>query len=451
MKTLPTTRSIAALMVLVIALSALPMIATAQDSTPGAAEAAALPGPAEQSPQPSYDTLRVVEGTAALPYHVWIDWLPAMVTTPDGGAWTFFGAQARAEEGLGPRLLWAARFDPVAGVWLPSFPVPGGEAQFGPAAAVDSTGVVHLVYANVEDVLGKTSELVHVMIQPDGTWSEPMAIAASPEAGFQMMPNLAIDGDDVLHVVWRDQRFVTAEDREAHPANADLLSAEFVDGAWSAPLRLMERDDAHVVTWPHIVVDGDRLIAVWSVYSGTDDEAMKSAVRIDWAEKALSPTAAWSAPETAVAQAAGEIGGRQVELVEDPEGGARLFFGVYERAKNDLQMMNMATGATTWSSPTSVSVGDYGYMPDAVVNADGTVTIVFNIGRNKNLEVGAMEVSADGEASPAVSLTPAEAGLQGRASVALTEDGAAWVVYMHQPDEANAATEIRTLRGAVLQ
>lgn len=114
-------------------------------------------------------------------------------------------------------------------------------------------------------------------------------------------------------------------------------------------------------------------------------------------------------------------------------------------------MMNMATGATTWSSPTSVSVGDYGYMPDAVVNADGTVTIVFNIGRNKNLEVGAMEVSADGEASPAVSLTPAEAGLQGRASVALTEDGAAWVVYMHQPDEANAATEIRTLRGAVLQ
>ena len=73
MKTLPTTRSIAALMVLVIALSALPMIATAQDSTPGAAEAAALPGPAEQSPQPSYDTLRVVEGTAALPYHVWID------------------------------------------------------------------------------------------------------------------------------------------------------------------------------------------------------------------------------------------------------------------------------------------------------------------------------------------------------------------------------------------
>ncbi|MFM8595199.1 MAG: hypothetical protein ACKOCK_12555 [Chloroflexota bacterium] len=443
---------IAALTGLLAVLGAKPFAAPAQDSNPGAeAEAASLPGPAEAAPQPSYDTLRVVDGTSALPYHVWIDWLPAVVTTPDGGGWTFFGAQARAEEGLGPRQLWASRFDPVAGVWLPAFPVPGGQAHFGPAAAVDGTGVVHLVYADVEDVNAKASTLVHVAIQPDGTWSDPTPIAPSEDAGFQMMPSLAIDAENVVHVVWRDQRFVSGDDRDSHPANADLLSAEFADGAWSSPLRVMERDDAHVVTWPHVVVDGDRLIAVWSVYGGTDDESMKSAMRIDWASKPLASDAAWSAPAAAVEESEGSIGGRQVELVEQPDGGAILLYGVYERAKNDLRRMSMASGAESWGEASTVFVGDYGYMPDAVVGADDALTIVFNIGRNKNLEVGATVVDADGVGSPAVSLTPAEAGLQGRASVALTEDGVPWVVYMHQPDDETAATEIRALRGAVLK
>ena len=46
--------------------------------------------------------------------------MPQIVTTPDGGAWAFFTAQIRTEEGYGDRRLFASRFDPELRVWLPA-------------------------------------------------------------------------------------------------------------------------------------------------------------------------------------------------------------------------------------------------------------------------------------------------------------------------------------------
>ncbi len=52
-------------------------------------------------------------------YRVWEEWVPEVVTTPDGGAWVFFTAQIRTSEGNTDRRLFASRFDPELKVWLP--------------------------------------------------------------------------------------------------------------------------------------------------------------------------------------------------------------------------------------------------------------------------------------------------------------------------------------------
>src|SRR3712207_4161876 len=72
-----------------------------------------------QQVQTSYDVIRVADdGGNGIPYVIWVQWTPSIVTTPDGGAWAFFSAQPAGTEGAGNRgFLYASRFDPGSGVW----------------------------------------------------------------------------------------------------------------------------------------------------------------------------------------------------------------------------------------------------------------------------------------------------------------------------------------------
>jgi hypothetical protein len=126
---------------------------------------------AGQGAQPSYDVLRIEQDGAVTPYNIWVDWLPLVVATPDGGAWAFFSAQAKKADGMGTRRLYAARFDPGLGVWTPGRPMPGGEIQFGPSAVVDSKGTVHLVYSDRRtNDTGVFSVLVYTRSDGQGGW-----------------------------------------------------------------------------------------------------------------------------------------------------------------------------------------------------------------------------------------------------------------------------------------
>ena len=49
--------------------------------------------------QPAYDVLRVDDNGIGRAYRVWEEWVPEVVTTPDGGAWVFFTAQIRSQDG----------------------------------------------------------------------------------------------------------------------------------------------------------------------------------------------------------------------------------------------------------------------------------------------------------------------------------------------------------------
>ena len=101
-------------------------VATAQEED---TEAAPQAPPPPEIAQPAYDVFRIADGGVARAYRVWEEWVPQIVTTPDGGAWAFFTAQARTADGFGPRALYASRFDPAAMVWQAATPLSATSTQ----------------------------------------------------------------------------------------------------------------------------------------------------------------------------------------------------------------------------------------------------------------------------------------------------------------------------------
>lgn len=402
-------------------------------------------------PQPSFDVLRLEHSGLVVPYNVWFDWLPVLESTPDGGAWVFFSAQAKLPDGIGPRRLYGSRFDPAQHVWLPARVLPGGALQFGPAVAVDSTGGVHVVYSNRDtNVDSGTSTLLYTRTTPEGGWVEPVAVAPDPNAGHQMMPALTVSAGDRLHLIWRDQRAVSPELRSTTPANADLFASDLVDGTWTAPVAIGTRLEPDLnAGWPHLAVDGDRLVAIWSVYKGTANQVVPAS-RVDWSTRPVADPNGWATPTPLLApEDERNVGGRQIDLKRDPAGGVMLLYCRYFTTSLDMYLRKLPAGAAEWGADVPLSSGDYGYLPTLAMTSDGTAHAVFNSGRGRAVKIGALMVKPGSSGPyPIQILTPAESGLQVRAASTTSADGRLWIAYFFGEQGSNVATEVRTLRGA---
>ena len=317
-----------ALILLIFALN--PVATFAQDAETDASPAGTLP---PEIAQPAFDVFRVATEDMGRAYRVWEEWVPQVVTAPDGGAWVFFTAQAREDEGYGTRRLFASHFDPALAVWSPAEAIGNETTQFGASAAIDSKGALHLVYSERRtDTEEAWSQLVYQRLDGD-TWTDPVAIAPHPDAGHQMLPSLAIGGDDDLHLIWRDQRLVSAEQRLALPTNADLFASDFVDGKWAEPIQVNLREAPDVnPAWPHLAVDGDRLVVVWSIYEGSTAEEMRSAARVEWSVRARGG-GEWSPPQVLFRRESGDAGGRLIDLASDPTGGVVVVYGLYRQER----------------------------------------------------------------------------------------------------------------------
>ncbi|HKG25039.1 MAG TPA: hypothetical protein VKB09_05280 [Thermomicrobiales bacterium] len=415
--------------------------------------------------QPGYDTMRIDEGGSAMPYQVWTDWAPYILPMPDGGAWVFFSAQTKvpnpqnpSETVLGTRKLYASHFDPVSGTWQPATAFSGGQIQFGPTAVVDNQGTVHLIYTDRQDAqAGSFGTLVYRKSTADGGWTDPVPVATDPAAGHQLSPELVLDGQGGLHVAWQDQRLVTEDRRSgqtAQASNADVFASDLLpDGSWSAPVPINVRpDETTNASRPQLVVDGDRLMAVWSIY----DEAtgLNSAARVEWSTRPLADASQWAPAQTLFSRDDAQIGGRFLDVAADPTGGATIIYGRRTQngdvLTNTLYLQKLAAGADAWGYPTALISGNRGSYPKLSVGSDGTAYVIYNLGSNSTVHVGAIAL-APGEtrASAEVTVTAGEEGAQGIPALAVDRNNAVWIVYMHQPT-GGQANEVRVLRGAVI-
>jgi hypothetical protein len=264
-----------------------------------------------QQVQPGYDVIRMAdENGDAIPYAIWVAWSPTIVTTPDGGAWAFFSALPAGTEGVGVQgYLYAAHYDPAAGVWQPATRMRGGDIQFGASAVADGEGRIHLVYSD-RVLIGETEEgepnygfsTLFYTVFADGAWSEPLAVAPADTAGHQLSPQLVLDGAGGLHVIWQDQRSRTAEQRDPETgsaSNADVFVSDFAEGVWQAPLPVRSipfASQTEIASRPYLATDGERLVAIWSVYPGITTEELRSASRVEWSARPLNDPAGWSEP-----------------------------------------------------------------------------------------------------------------------------------------------------------
>jgi hypothetical protein len=412
--------------------------------------------------QPSYDTLRVDGPVQAMPYQVWVAWTPSIIPLPDGGAWAFFSAEIVNPDGtIGTKKLYASRLDPAAGTWRPATAFNGGEIQFGQSAVVDSQGTVHIVFTDrANDDETSYGQLVYARSTPEGGWTDPVAIAPDQSAGHQLSPELILDRNGGLHVVWQDQRLVDQASREAAASNADIFASNLgADGAWTAPVQINIRPTAtdtgtptpDVTTnasRPQLGVDGDRLVVVWSVYTAAS--GLDTAERLEWSTQPIDGSSGWAAPQVLLERGESQIGGRLLDVASDPNGGVALVFGSRTSDINLIFSQRLQPGATAWDAAVLIASGDRGSFPSATIAPDGTVVVAYNVGSGTSVQVGAVAyVAGQPRGSIETILTAGEDGAQGRPMILIDANGRMWVIYMHEP-AGGIANEVRVIRGATI-
>lgn len=107
----------------------------------------------------------------------------------------------------GSALIWCA--SGAGGGWQVEGPCPPNvDVSFTPRAAVDSQGVVHLVWRD------RTADDIYHACLDAGTWSVPEVVAATP--GESRNPAIAVDRRDLVHVLWEDASSGAVRIWEAH-------------------------------------------------------------------------------------------------------------------------------------------------------------------------------------------------------------------------------------------
>lgn len=113
-----------------------------------------------------------------------------------------------------------------------------------PQLAVDEGGAVHVVWNSPE-------EIYYARRGSDGIWSSPLNI--SNNSGYSGWPQLAVDGSGAVHVVWADNTY----------GNYNIYYAQRgSDGIWSSPENISSNSgESH---YPQLAVDVDGAIhVVW--------------------------------------------------------------------------------------------------------------------------------------------------------------------------------------------
>jgi hypothetical protein len=400
---------------------------------------------------PERHAIAVRSGDTNRDYLIWgvQSWAPELVTMPDGGAWAFFSARSQGGPDEDKSRLYASYYDPSTGSWEPAMPMAGGDIQFAPSAAVDSRGLVHLVYSDrTTDEVGVFATLMYTREEGSGGWTDPEPVAPSEVAGHQIAASLIIDVDDTLHVIWQDQRLFSPEARRAAAENADIFASDRPrDGEWTEVVAVNDHLPTAAGSRPQVIVDGDRLVAVWTVY--TSALGLTAAARVDWATRPLDDPDGWSEPQALVVGRGERFGGRGVDLAADPNGGAILAF---TRQLNDtfLFVRRLKADATEWGGDVLITAGNRGTYPSIAVSQHGVVYITYNVGSGAVVDVGAAAIPFRSiEPGREILLTQDDPNTQGIPVVTTDMTGSPWVVYFSQPATGDALPDkVYVLRNA---
>ncbi len=227
------------------------------------------------------------------------------------------------------------------------------ERSTGPQLAVDREGNVHVVWS---DYTPGNSEVFYSQRTSDGTWTSPQNISNSPEPS--VAAEVAVDGNGIVHVIWQD-----APDWYI----SDIYHAwRSGDGTWSSPQII-----SGGIEWsnpPRAAVDRDGIVhVVWGAADGSE---------IYYVRRASDGT--WSAP----LNLSNTPGSSQTpQLAVDGEGNVHVVWDESMGVGSGGISYARRDSSGTWSTPQSISSNPtYADRPQLAVDGGGNVHVIWIYG-----------------------------------------------------------------------
>lgn len=179
---------------------------------------------------------------------------PALGADATGGVHAVWADQATASTGSiyyayrASGGAWTTPISLIANTWLPTYP----------DVAFDSLGGVHVVWQYGYD---GENNLQYAYKPPGGAWQAPSDVWDTPPGAY--VPALAIDGNNVLHLIWKQSGTDVA------------YSTRSLSGSWSAPVVVHHASNS--VWRPDIATTGaSTLIAAWRQQVGPQQQIFVS-------------------------------------------------------------------------------------------------------------------------------------------------------------------------------
>ena len=146
--------------------------------------------------------------------------------------------------------------------WSAPLNISNNEGYSGyPAVAIDGEDTLHVIWM---DGTFSGNEVLYSTSSDGETWSDPLNISSMD--GWSQNPDIAIDGDDVLHVVW--------EDSAIGEGGYEILHSSSSDGeVWSGPFNVSNNEGGSA--YPVIAIDGG-LQVVWDDFTPGNHEIFYS-------------------------------------------------------------------------------------------------------------------------------------------------------------------------------
>jgi len=225
--------------------------------------------------------------------------------------------------------------------------------------AQTSDGVLYVAYAAYYN--GHDQVRLHRRLE-NGSWSTHSYVPLARNRADIWMPQLAVDGQDRLWVIWSEQTGQTAK----QTGNWDLYARSLVDESWGPLVRLTEHAKPDIN--PHVATDADGGIhVVWQAHPENSGDIQYC--RFDGN--------AWSQPVAVTSDAESDW---YPHVAVDESGTAWIAFDSYRNGDYDVFLTSVAAGGELGQVvPIAVS-SFYEAHPSVACGADGRVWVAWEQG-----------------------------------------------------------------------
>ncbi len=254
-----------------------------------------------------------------------------------------------------PHVVWYGYTDAsgTAAVWYSELSGSGWSAplvlstnseyyQRRPQIAIDPDDICHIVWSGQNS--SGTQYNIWYVSGSGADWSSPLAISPSPCAEDQDDPQLALDPDGNPHVTWDGYDNGTYADSDLD--NPRIWYANNLGSGWSTPQRLSSVPSYYEEYVPQIAVDSNgNPHVVWEGYTSSDLNHIMYSANLG---------EGWTEPVRLSTQSEEYQYGAQLAL--DTEGNSHVVWSGYDPVVDDRSILySESSGASTWSAPQVIS------------------------------------------------------------------------------------------------